>query len=180
MPILSRPVLPFGSKVPDHCLRACPTSLQAFLSLGAQSRPEPSPATSFLCSALLLLPYLFPTVFPWQLTQLPQLWKPASRGRGQLEEALRKGRPCQVREWKREFSWDRGLSVRVDQALFPYFLPLLGLCPTKKGKRQLRADRGVWGKATSSAGPVPGIHPAARDSPPLGKSHFFFFKENKN
>lgn len=98
VPILSRPILPLGSKLPDHCLLACPISLQALLSLTAYSRPEPSPATSFLCSALLVLPYLFPTVFPWQFTQLPQLWKPASRGRGQHEEALRKGRPCQIRE----------------------------------------------------------------------------------
>lgn len=88
-------------------------------------------------------------------------------------------RPCQVRQWEREFSQDPGGFCACWPGPFPDFLPLLGLCPTKKGKRQLRADCGVWEKAMSSIGPVPMIHPAARDSPPLGKSHFFL-KENKN
>lgn len=86
---------------------------------------------------------------------------------------------CQVRQWELEFSWDHGPFFACGPAPFPDFLPLLGLCPTKKGKRQLRADCGVWEKTMSSAGPVPMIHPAARDSPPLGKSLFFFFFKGK-
>lgn len=58
---------------------------------------------------------------------------------------------------------------------FPESLLPLGFCPTKKGKRQLRAAGGIWEKDVSSAGSVPIMHLVARDSLPLGKSLFFFF-----